>query len=212
MQCAGAQQKDSSNSVQPILEAVHKTPKQAHRDSIVFSKKLYFSDTAFSPHKATMHSLMVPGWGQVYNKQYWKVPLVYGALGITAGVFFFNLSYYQELRSAYAIRAAGILNNRGIDTMTNIGVPAELKIYPTNSIQLTRNQIRHNVDLSVLAFLIAWGVNVIDASVTAHLKQFDVSDDLSMKVRPTFNNLHQPGLSLTFNFRDKSKVPTLISK
>ena len=51
-----------------------------------------------------MRSAIIPGWGQVYNKKYWKVPIIYAALGITAGVFFYNLETYQDTRDAYTIR------------------------------------------------------------------------------------------------------------
>jgi hypothetical protein len=55
----------------------------------------------FNPRLATIRSAMVPGWGQIYNKKYWKLPLVYGALGTTAGVFIYNVKNYKLLRLAY---------------------------------------------------------------------------------------------------------------
>src|SRR5829696_1419016 len=59
---------------------------------------------AFSPKKATFRSAVLPGWGQAYNKKYWKIPIVYGALGVAAGVFFYNLDNYRELRFAYSAK------------------------------------------------------------------------------------------------------------
>src|SRR5207249_5829000 len=56
---------------------------------------------AFSPRKATIRSAIIPGWGQAYNKKYWKIPLVYGALGTTAVIFFYNITTYRDLRFAF---------------------------------------------------------------------------------------------------------------
>ncbi len=75
-----------------------------HKDSS-FLKSLHPDTTKkFDPHKAVVRSAIIPGWGQVYNKQIWKVPIIYGALGTTAGIFFYNLSYYKKLRKAVDIR------------------------------------------------------------------------------------------------------------
>ena len=59
---------------------------------------------AFDPHKATIRSAIIPGWGQVYNKKYWKVPIVYAALGITGYIFVDNIKTYRDLRFAYAAK------------------------------------------------------------------------------------------------------------
>src|SRR4051812_33941011 len=56
-----------------------------------------------SPHKAAVRSAIIPGWGQVYNKKYWKVPIVYTAIGIPAGLFFYNKKWYERTNYAYAV-------------------------------------------------------------------------------------------------------------
>jgi hypothetical protein len=151
-------------------------------------------DTTFSPHKATVRSAMLPGWGQVYNRQVWKVPLVYGALGTTAGIFIYNLNNYKGLRQAYILLSDKDPNN---DTL----VKSKYAILSINSIQFYRNEFRRNVDYSVLAFLIAWGLNVVDATVSAHLRQFDVSDDLSLQVRPILHPQTGLGVGLVLNIK-----------
>jgi len=154
----------------------------------------------YNPTGATIRSAIIPGWGQFYNKKYWKIPIVYAALGITAGVFFYNVKEYKLLRQAVIYRLDGIPSN---DTL----VAPELRLLSTPSLQAYRNEFRQNVDYSVLVFLLFWGLNVVDATVDAHLKTFDVSPNISMKIQPNLNYLSgSPGVSLVFFFKDKSKL------
>jgi hypothetical protein len=187
-------------SAQPDSIFVRKQPDTARR-AVVPARKRRLSpqekinlDTTFSPHKATVRSAILPGWGQVYNRQVWKVPLVYGAIGTTAGIFFYNLNNYRGLRRAYIL-----LNDQ--DRQNDSIVDPKFRILSVNSIQFYRNEFRRNVDYSVLAFLIAWGLNVVDATVSAHLRQFDVSDDLSLQIRPTLNPQTGLGVGLVVNIK-----------
>lgn len=124
--------------------------------------------------RVTRHSAMVPGWGQIDNKQAWKVPIVYGALGGTAFVFFNNVNEYRGLRQAYIDR---------IERPTEPDlIPPRYRLLSTNSLRFFRDEFRRNVDYSVLAFIIGWGLNVVDATVFAHLRGFDVSNDLSIQL------------------------------
>ncbi len=79
------------------------------------SKNLLALDTAISkkhnPKIATFRSAILPGWGQAYNRKYWKIPIVYGALGTTAGIFFYNLKTYKLLRKAVSLRSDTIPRN-----------------------------------------------------------------------------------------------------
>jgi len=169
-------------------------------------KNLLAQDTAvrkkkFNPKVATFRSAVLPGWGQFYNKKYWKIPIVYGALGTTAGVFFFNLKTYKLLRKAVILRSdKDTSNDKQVD-------PSVINI-STESIRQYRNEYRQNVDYSVLVFLLFWGLNVVDATVDAHLKAFDVSPDISMKIRPGLNaNSNGPGISFVFFFNNNhSKI------
>jgi hypothetical protein len=195
-----------TSSVQPVLDTIHKSARRARRDSIIFAKQAYFADSNFSPRKATIRSALVPGWGQIYNKQYWKLPFVYAAVGITAGFYISNRATYRQFQNAYILEVVDNVSP------TDPRIPKELQAYSVNSLKFNRDNFRKYSDLSIIAFLIAWGVNVADAAVTAHLKQFDVSDNLSFKINPTINFLKQPGLSFTLALKDKNKLPTLISK
>lgn len=163
-------------------------------------KKTFYFDSSFSPRKATIRSAIIPGWGQIYNRQIWKLPLVYGALGTTAGFFIYNLNNYKELKSAYIAK----LNGREDE------IPERLKPLTANSLKFYRDEFRKNVDYSALFFLIAWGLNVVDASVSAHLRQFDVSDNLSLKIMPKYFSNKQMGLTLALNIKEKRYKNILI--
>lgn len=152
----------------------------------------------FDPRKASLRSLIIPGWGQAYNKKYWKIPIVYGALGTTAGVFLYNIKTYKSLRKAVILRSDTIPGNDN-------QVAPEFQALTTESIRIYRNAYRQNIDYSVLVFLVFWGLNVVDATVDAHLKAFDVSSDIGLKLRPGFNyTTNSAGMSLVFFVKDKS--------
>ncbi len=143
---------------------------------------------AHSPRKATFRSAVLPGWGQVYNREAWKLPLVYAAIGIPAGFFIYNNTWYKRSKLAYEIK---------VDNDTSRFGEINEKLLPLNAdnLRFYRNEFRRNRDYSALFFLLAWGLNVVDATVFAHLKDFNVSDDLSLKLKPNFD-MKNTGVSL----------------
>lgn len=151
----------------------------------------------FKPQLATIRSAIIPGWGQAYNKKYWKIPIIYGALGVTTATFIYNIKYYKLLKKAYTIRVTN-------DTARYGEIDPRFVNLSTESIKSYRNEFRQNVDYSVLFFLLFWGLNVVDATVDAHLKGFDVNEDLSVKIKPKYDPIGKvPSLSLVFSFKDK---------
>ena len=155
----------------------------------------------FNPKVATFRSAVIPGWGQAYNKKYWKIPLIYAALGTTAYIFLDNLTTYKQLKEAVILRSD---NDLGNDTL----VVKKFQFLSTESLRSYRNSYRQNIDYSVLFFIAFWALNVVDATVDAHLKAFDVSDNISLKIKPGYNpNSNTGGISFIFSFKDKqSKV------
>lgn len=143
-----------------------------------------------SPKKAAIMSALVPGLGQIYNKKYWKLPIVYGGLiGLGYGVQS-TQKLYKEFRLEYIQRIKG-----------------EPEINPKNSIyspeQLTiiRDDYRKTRDLLVIGTMGFYLLQIIDATVDAHLFNFDVSDDLSIDIRPDIYTCYNtqrsfPALSL----------------
>ncbi|MFY7964372.1 MAG: DUF5683 domain-containing protein [Chitinophagaceae bacterium] len=160
-----------------------------------------------NPKIATKRSLMIPGWGQAYNKEYWKIPIVYGALSIPTITFIYNNNVYKEARFAYDARIKATIGG-GQDSTDYKSLDSKYQRADINSIQTLRNAARRDRDYSVLWFLVVWGLNVADATVFGHLKDFDVSNNLSMNVKPEFNtSTRTPGLSFTFKLRDKKNKP-----
>ena len=152
------------------------------------------------PRKATIRSAIIPGWGQIYNKKAWKVPIVYTAIGIPVGTYIYNRSWYKKTSEA-----AKMLGAEPPDTANYQNrVDPELYVFFTTPNSLGallnyRNEFRRNMDYSILIALVMWGLNIVDATVDAHLRDFDVSEDLSMKIKPAFiNNTMTPGISVVF--------------
>ena len=152
------------------------------------------------PRIATQRSAILPGWGQAYNREYWKIPIIYGILAIPAGFFFYNHSYYKKTKFAYEARFKAASNPA--DSSDIPLIDPELANLSITSLQNYRNSFRQSRDYSVLWFFLAWGLQVADATVFAHLKQFDVSDDLSMEINPLFNpHTRTPGLTVAINLK-----------
>ncbi len=130
-----------------------------------------------SPAKAAFYSAVLPGLGQAYNGSYWKIPLVYGALG--AGVYFIvdNNNEYHRYRDAYKRRLAGYEDDEFIGVLS------------TKSLIEAQKQFRRNKELSMLITVGIYVLNIIEANVDAHLSQFNVSEDLSFKPNMEFDEI-----------------------
>ncbi len=158
-----------------------------HKDTLV--KK-------HSPKKATIMSVCLPGLGQVYNKKYWKVPFMYAGFAALGYMFYQSRTNYIDYRDAYIIR---------IDTTASKVVDKYATTISTTDLFNLQQHYEHNRDLSLIGLGLLYMVNIIDASVDAHLFTFDVSDDLSLKIHPdviynTAANYYQMRLTVKFNF------------
>jgi hypothetical protein len=176
----------------PILKVDSATIHKKAKDTI--KKKEH------SPRVAAIRSAIFPGLGQIYNKKYWKLPIVYGALGTSAGVFFFNYGNYKDTRFAYRVK----YNMRVFRTDSALydNIRNDLKPLSEESLRFYRNQFRRDIDYSVIFFLVLWGLNIVDATVDAHLKGFDVSSDLSLKIKPGYSDFAKTnGVSLVLSFK-----------
>ena len=184
---------------EPVREPVKEAVKITAKDSLPATKKSAnkYDSTfkAHSPRKAALRSAILPGLGQIYNKKYWKLPIIYGILGTSGGIFFYNLKQYKDTRFAYRVKYNMRVN--GTDSALYSKIKDNLKPLGEESLRFYRNQYRRDIDYSALVFLLLWGLNVVDAAVDAHLKAFDVSPDLSLQFKPGHSELAGTnGLSL----------------
>jgi hypothetical protein len=151
-----------------------------------------------SPKKATNRSAILPGLGQAYNKQYWKIPLVYGVLSVPVVTYIYNNDLYAKTKFAYEAR---IQEANGDNSNVSKIDPVLINL-SAGSLQSYRNIFRKNRDVSIMWFIIGWGINVVDASVSGHLKEFDVSNNLIMQVAPMKSDVYQQaGVSLQFKWK-----------
>ncbi|HEX5024024.1 MAG TPA: DUF5683 domain-containing protein [Agriterribacter sp.] len=147
--------------------------------------------------KAAMLSAILPGAGQAYNKKYWKIPVVYGALAIPTYTFIYNLKWFNRTRYAY-----NVLVRKDTANFVNVYPPLQPLVQrgDASGLQNYRNDFRRNVDYSALAFLILWGLNIADAAVDAHLKDFDITEDLSLQIKPGYMPISNTvGLGIVLN-------------
>ena len=165
-------------------------------DSLIFKNRVDSIASAQAlkkkrdPRRATMLSVVLPGAGQVYNRKYWKLPILYGG-AFTLGYFIkFNNDQYVLSRDSYINVKAGL--------------PDHYKgSYSKEQLVQLREYWRRNRDLLIIISGFTYLLNIADAAVDAHLSSFDVSDDLSMKCQPVlFMAGNQPvmGLGLAFQF------------
>ncbi len=130
--------------------------------------------TIHSPKKATLFSAVVPGLGQVYNKKYWKIPIIYAGIGGSAYFFYANNQSYQVFRKELQARFLGETDN----------LNPKLTNYTEQNLVSLKNYYQRNRELSILVAVVVYALNILDASVDAHLFSFDVSDDLSFTMQP----------------------------
>ena len=130
-----------------------------------------------NPKKATIYSAVLPGLGQAYNKKYWKIPIVYAGIGTIYYIADMNGDSYRDYRDAFDYKA-GLKTNVDQETI-------ELaNRYSSENLISIRDYYRRNMELSWIIMAIWYGVNIIDACVDAHFFEYDIGDDLTLKVEP----------------------------
>lgn len=138
--------------------------------------KSYASE--YDPRKAILFAAVLPGLGQIYNKKYWKLPLVYGGfIGFGYGVHFYN-SGYKELKNGLFL-----LLETGAETVPVLG-------YDLNEEQLRRytDKYRRERDFFIILTAGMYLLQMVDAHVDAHLKEFDLNPKLQVSIQPVMNN------------------------
>ena len=166
----------------------------------VFPLDSLSSHSKHSPAKAAIMSAVLPGLGQIYNRKYWKLPIVYAAVGISVGYFLKWQNEYNRWRRAYIDYFDG--NDYTNYWETFFYFPTGVDI--GNSITKRKDQYRTWRDWTIVAVVAAYALNIIDANVDAHLLDFSLDDNISINIRPCFLengfNSQKIGLTLQFTF------------
>jgi hypothetical protein len=168
--------------------------------------RLFVSDTTAingnqdlpNPNSVLYKSMIIPGWGQIVNKQAWKVPIVYATLGGLGYYSVYLTKKYHDYRAAFY--------NLNPDTPDDLRFGSTPSYIPEsanlNEVRDLRNKFRNNRDLVYVGIVLAYGLNIIDAYVFAHMRSFDVSKDLSMRPRikpAVMAKSNMPGVTLSID-------------
>jgi hypothetical protein len=136
-----------------------------------------------APSKAAFYSAVLPGLGQIYNKRYWKVPIVYGAMGTSIYAYVYNDDLYDRFRDAFKRRRAGFTDDEFYD-INGSGIDPGNPDLSDQALQDAQERYQRDRDLALVITIALYALNIIDANVDAHLKQFNVDDDLSAEIHP----------------------------
>ena len=159
-----------------------------------------------SPTKATIMSACLPGLGQIYNRKWWKVPIVYAGLGGLGYLSYRNFSEYRAYLHAYEFKTGdlpeGVTLNEHETELANRYAAGQLQTY--------KESYRRDFELFTILTAVWYGLNIVDACVDGHLYTYDISDDLSLSVDPYLHPMQTPpvkmpqyaqvGLSFKLNF------------
>lgn len=146
-----------------------------------------------SPSKAAFYSAVFPGGGQAYNKKYWKVPLAWAAVGIPTYFYLNNNSEYKRYRKAYKLRKTGLVDEFTLDDGT--------ELISLTGLERAQKTLRGNRDLSLLVVIIGYVLQIVEASVNAHLLQFDASDNITVNPTIMSNPIKIEAPSVGFSFK-----------
>lgn len=158
---------------------------------------------ALAPSRAAFYSAVLPGLGQAYNKKYWKIPIIYAALGTGIYMYSNNNKDYKRYRNAYKSRLAGFTTDEfwGTDPTTNS--PLENPRVSSDGLIRAQRTLRRNKEISLLVTIGLYALNIIDANVDAHLLQYNVDENLAIKPHFQYNereNSSDLGLTLNYKF------------
>jgi hypothetical protein len=176
---AMAQEPDTTAAIVKMPIVLSSTP-----DSI-----FKFNVTRSHPKRAALYSACLPGLGQFYNKQYWKIGLITAGNAVITGFLINNYNQYNRYRSIYI----GMIDN-------NPQTPDTYENYTVQDVKFIRDGYRRFLQYSVLAATAGYFLTILDAFISAHLKTFDMSKDISLKMRPVLEERGRAGISVCIGF------------
>lgn len=161
------------------------TPMTIPKDTL---KRVPFQPDA---KRSGLYSALIPGLGQLYNRQYWKVPIVYGLMGTTTYFAIKNNREYQRYRKAYISRIAN--GNSSNDEFQGV--------LSTEAIKSYQDEAKQNADMMVVYTVLGYAVQLLEAISGAHLKNFDISRDLALQIGPVVQPNATVGVGLVVHFK-----------
>lgn len=162
------------------------------KNKIPLTKKEEYNP--LSPSKAAFYSAIFPGMGQIYNKKYWKAPIVWAAMGTSTSIYLFNNSEYKRYRRAFRQREAGLQDEFTLDS--------GIEVISRDGLISAQRTLRNNRDLSLISTVLIYVLQIVEASVNAHLLQFDTGENLSVKpmMIPDPIRVEPPTVGLRLNY------------
>ena len=157
------------------------------------SADLFTEKSTLDPKKAAIYSAVLPGLGQVYNKQAWKLPIIYGGL-FSIGYFInYNHQYHESLRNAFLAET---------DSDNSTINPFQLS---SDALSTRVEQFRRDRDYLIIVGVITYLLNIVDAHISAHLEEFAINEELSIGLKPSFNTppngITNAGFSIVLNIK-----------
>lgn len=163
-------------------------------------------DTAWlnkhSPHKASLYSAVLPGLGQAYNKKYWKIPVIYAGFATFAYLITINTQEFKKYKEAYIWKV-----NYDISPIDSIDNEYIYKYKTADQLKRGKDYYLRNVELTWIVTGIWYILNIVDAAVDAHLLDYNINEDLSLRIEPGFANANMicnkpiAGLTVRLKFR-----------
>jgi hypothetical protein len=209
-----AKAQDTNITPPIVLKTWTGTPVAAQQDTDflrskkikIRKEKVYHPDTTHSPHRAVMRSLIVPGWGQVYNHKIWKVPLVYGGLIGFGWAYVYNAKNYRLFLALSKYRYHFITPGPKDPYYFEFN---QYSIFGAPAIYNAKDGFRRDRDLCILGFVAFWGINTIDAYIDAKfIHSYTLDNNFTMRIAPDFISQpvyaqsspisYIPGIKITF--------------
>jgi len=161
-------------------------------------EKFQTQDTTHSPRLAALYSAIVPGMGQFYNEKYWKIPIVYALGALAAYQIKSNHQNYLLFRNVYFNIIDG--NDRNDSEIDDY-----LLIFDEDRAERRVDNYKRDRDYWIILAGLFYVLNIVDATVDAHLREFNINQDLSLNIKPSiqsnpYSNMHA-GLSLNFRLK-----------
>jgi hypothetical protein len=191
----------------PVLAQIDSLPESEPITARDKEEKIRRRKLNKGPRKALILSAIAPGAGQIYNKKYWKAPIIWVGLGVVTYFYLDNVTHYRRYFNAYenaynysvanpdsAFRPVYLVDHGLVQRFSSI-----------NQLNQGANTYRRYRDLSIIIGAAIYVLNLVDANVDAHLREFDISDELSLRVRPLFyanlNRQFTTGITLNFTLK-----------